>query len=324
MTQATSPKPSPDPVHVAAAVLADVNGRVLVSRRAGDAHQGGLWEFPGGKLDVGENVEAALHRELKEELGISVVSARPLIRVPHDYADRSVLLDVWKVDSWRGEPRGLEGQEINWVATEALPERDFPAADVPIITAARLPECFAITPEPSAAFQQFLERLDTLTAQGVRLVQLRAHELDKDGFAALARAAIRICNANGAQLILNGDPMMAIAVGADGVHLTSARLKSLSSRPLNSSFWVGASCHDALELDHAARIGADFALLSPVKATPGHGGSPPLGWEGFRALADNARLPVYALGGLGPEDLESAWAHGAQGVAGIRGFWPGD
>ena len=320
----TSPKLVAEPVHVAAAVLTDADGRVLVSRRAKNAHQGGLWEFPGGKVDSGEDVQSALRREIDEELGVQVENARPLIRVPHAYPDRNVLLDVWKVTSWRGDPRGLENQEIDWVSPEVLPGRDFPAADVPIVAAVRLPECYAITPAPSGAFEPFLEKLDRLTAGNVRLVQLRAHELDQHTFAALARAAARICQSNDAQLILNGDPQLAVAVGADGAHLTSTRLKSLSSRPLNQSFWVGASCHDALELDHAARIGADFALLSPVNATPGAGKAPVLGWEGFRLLAEAARLPVYALGGLGPQDLDNAWAHGAQGVAAVRGFWPPD
>ncbi|HSS66446.1 MAG TPA: Nudix family hydrolase [Gammaproteobacteria bacterium] len=320
----TSTKTRIDPVHVAAAVLTDAEGRVLLSRRATDAHQGGLWEFPGGKVDSGEDVQSALRREVDEELGVLVENARPLIRVPHEYRDRNVLLDVWKVTSWRGDPRGLENQEIDWVSPEVLPGRDFPAADVPVVAAVRLPECHAITPAPSGAFEPFLEKLDRLTAGNISLVQLRAHELDQHTFAALARAAARICQSNDAQLILNGDPQLAVAVGADGVHLTSARLRSLSSRPLNRSFWVGASCHDAFELEHAARIGADFALLSPVNATPGQGKAPPLGWDGFRPLAEAARLPVYALGGLGPQDAETAWAHGAQGVAAVRGFWPPD
>jgi 8-oxo-dGTP diphosphatase len=324
VTQVTPPKQNSDPVHVAAAVLTDANGRVLVSRRASDAHQGGLWEFPGGKVDSGEDVQSALRREIDEELGVVVQSARPLIRVPHEYPDRNVLLDVWKVTSWRGDPRGLENQKIDWVSPEVLSGRGFPAADVPIVTAVRLPEYYAITPAPSGALKPFLEKLDRLTRGNVHLVQLRAHELDEHTFAALARAATRICQKNDAQLILNGDPRLAVAVGADGVHLTSARLKSLSSRPLNHSFWVGASCHDALELGHAAHIGVDFALLSPVNKTPGHGDAPLLGWEGLRALAEKARFPVYALGGLGPQDLETAWAHGAQGVAAVRGLWPSD
>jgi 8-oxo-dGTP diphosphatase len=83
---------------------------------------------------------------------------------------------------------------------------------------------------------------------------------------------------------------------------------------------VGASCHDADELERAALIGADFATLSPVRATASHPGASPLGWERFAELVREARLPVYALGGAGPEDLDRARASGAQGVAGIRAF----
>ena len=93
---------TPARVHVAAAAIFDDRGRVLISRRPAHLHQGDLWEFPGGKLEPGESVESALHRELYEELGICVQAARPLIRVLHDYHDKSVLLDVWRVDNFTG------------------------------------------------------------------------------------------------------------------------------------------------------------------------------------------------------------------------------
>jgi 8-oxo-dGTP diphosphatase len=82
------------------------------------------------------------------------------------------------------------------------------------------------------------------------------------------------------------------------------------------------SCHDAAELAHARRIGADFATLSPLAATPSHADAAPLGWTGFRELANASPLPVYALGGVGPADIACAHAHGAQGIAAIRGLWP--
>ena len=99
-------------IHVAAAAIHDQNGHVLLSRRAPDSHQGGLWEFPGGKLEPGESVASALRRELQEELDIQVSEHHPLIRVRHDYADRRVLLDVHKVTAWQGQPRGVENQPL--------------------------------------------------------------------------------------------------------------------------------------------------------------------------------------------------------------------
>ena len=106
------------------------------------------------------------------------------------------------------------------------------------------------------------------------------------------------------------------------MHLTGAQLAALEARPLPPQQLVGASCHDAAQLAQALRLGADFATLSPVAATASHPQAAPLGWSNFQALAEAAALPVYALGGMAPAQRARARAMGAQGVAGIRGFWP--
>jgi 8-oxo-dGTP diphosphatase len=310
-------------VHVVAGVLRDPSGRVLLSRRPGGAHLGGLWEFPGGKVEGGENVESALRRELEEELGITVSAARPLIRVPYDYPDRSVLLDVWRVTRWQRRPRGRERQDIDWVVPEMLHERPMPPADVPVVNAIRLPSCYAITPPPAQDLDRFLDRLETLARGPAGMVQLRAHELDDASYVRLARACASICEGHGVELLINRDPGLVAATGAHGVHLTSTRLRALEKRPLGKDRWVGASCHDAFELRQARQMGVDFAVLSPLRPTPGHPHRAPLGWEGFRQMAAGAGLPIYALGGVALEDLEVSWQNGAQGVAGIRAFWPG-
>ena len=120
-------------IHVVAGVLRDDVGRVLISKRAPGAHQGGLWEFPGGKVEPGEQRLAALIRELHEELGVRVLAARPLLSVSYDYSDQAVLLDVWQVLSWSGVAQGKEGQVIDWIEETELGCRDFPAADEPVI-----------------------------------------------------------------------------------------------------------------------------------------------------------------------------------------------
>jgi len=311
-------------VHVAAAVITNERGQVLITRRHDGAHQGGLWEFPGGKVGPGEDVRAALARELDEELGLQVRSARPLIRVFHDYPDRRVLLDVWRVERWAGEAHPREGQGLAWVAPARLAERDFPPADTPIVSAARLPPLYLIAPEPGADQEAFLARLGDRLARGVRLVQLRAKALEPDRYLDLARRAAALCEAHGAALLLNADPVLAGAAGAHGLHLTTRRLMALEARPLPPPAWVAASCHDARELAHAVRIGADFAVLSPVRVTPSHPGAAPLGWTAFRELVDRVPLPVYALGGMGPADVADAWRHGAQGIAAVRGLWDAD
>ena len=134
-------------IHVAAAVIRGADGQILLAKRPEDKHQGGLWEFPGGKVESGETVQAALARELEEELDIRPTAARPLIQVRHDYPDKQVLLDVWEVSAFTGEPHGAEGQPLAWVSPRQLGDYEFPAANRPIVAAARLPEQYLITPE---------------------------------------------------------------------------------------------------------------------------------------------------------------------------------
>jgi len=121
------------PISVAVGVLVDSERRILITRRAKNAHQGGLWEFPGGKLEPGESVLEALRRELCEELGTDIAGSTPLMSLKHDYQDKQVLLDVHLVRDWQGEPRGLEGQPLAWVPAEALANYAFPAANDAIV-----------------------------------------------------------------------------------------------------------------------------------------------------------------------------------------------
>lgn len=119
-------------IHVVAGALVD-DSRVLLAERKPDAHLGGLWEFPGGKVEPGEDAGSALKRELSEEIGILVVNAEPLLAHTHHYPDKSVLLDVWTVTQWEGEPHGREGQRLAWVAAPEIPDWPLPAADAPVV-----------------------------------------------------------------------------------------------------------------------------------------------------------------------------------------------
>ena len=120
-------------IHVAVGVLTNASGRVLIARRGADLHQGGLWEFPGGKVESGEDVRQALARELLEELGIRVEASEPLLTVEHDYGDRRVALDIHQVSHWQGEPRGQEGQPLAWVLPSGLDDYEFPEANLAIV-----------------------------------------------------------------------------------------------------------------------------------------------------------------------------------------------
>jgi mutator protein MutT len=127
-------------VHVVAAAVIDAAGRVLIAQRPLGTHLAGGWEFPGGKLEPGEERAAGLARELKEELGISIAVPRPLIRLQHAYPSRVVLLDMWVVKRYTGEPQGLDGQALRWCVQEDLSAADLLPADKPIVAALRLPE----------------------------------------------------------------------------------------------------------------------------------------------------------------------------------------
>ena len=309
-------------VHVAAAVIRGEDGRVLIAKRSQDKHQGGLWEFPGGKVEAGEAVQTALARELQEELGICPVAARPLIQVRHDYPDKQVLLDVWEVDAFTGEPHGAEGQPLAWVSARQLDEYSFPEANRPIVAAARLPEHYLITPdglEPA----ELLAGIRTALAQGIRLIQLRAPAMFDAQYRDLAVDIQGLC-AGKAQLMLKGPLEWLGDFPAAGWHLTAEQLRKYvaKGRPFPAERWLAASCHDAEELELATRMGVDFVTLSPLQATATHPDAQPLGWKRAGELLQGFNQPCYLLGGVGPQHTVQAWQAGAQGVAGIRAFWP--
>ena len=309
------------PIHVAVAVIENARGEFLLARRPAHAHQGGLWEFPGGKVEPGEDIRVALDRELHEELGITSSSARPMLRVRHDYPDKTVLLDVWRVTAIQGAPHGREGQPVVWVAPSELRNYQFPQANVPIVTSALLPSVYLITGEPDSGVAQFLQRLERAVSAGVRLVQLRAKSLDVARYRALAQDALRICHAHGAQLMLNSEPQLAAELNAAGVHLSGARLAQLKHRPLPPTQWVAASVHSLDQLHQAQALGVDFVVVSPVLPTPSHPGAPHLGWDGLYALTESAVVPVFALGGMLAEHVPQAYQYRAQGVAVVSAIW---
>jgi mutator protein MutT len=144
-------------IHVVAAVLFDRRGRALIAQRPAGKHLAGCWEFPGGKIEPGETRTGALARELKEELGVEIEHPRPLLRLRHAYPFGKVLLDVWVVRRYRGEPRGLDGQALRWCKRRELRDAELLPADRPILEALRLPERLRRTQTPFYALRDFRE-----------------------------------------------------------------------------------------------------------------------------------------------------------------------
>ena len=308
-------------IHVVAGVIRDREGRILLTQRPPGKHLAGLWEFPGGKRESGESPEEALRRELHEEIGIDVGALRRVICFPWDYAEKSIFLDVYNIADFSGTPHGREGQAIRWEFVDSLPNIPMPAADVPIVAALRLPDRYAITPEPSGDPTIFLAGLEKVLRTGVKLIQLRSKQIPRDSLADIAAQSHALARRYDAHLILNGNMDLVERLELSGVHLSSVELMACRRRPLNRSFWVGASCHNQTELEHAVRIDVDFAVLGPVMPTNSHPNAEPLGWKHFSQLCKNLPLPIYALGGMTSADLPNALAARAQGIAGISTFW---
>jgi 8-oxo-dGTP diphosphatase len=320
-------------VHVVAGVLTDARGRILLARRTAGRDLAGAWEFPGGKVEPGETPFEALDRELHEELGVRIVGIEPLIRVPQAYAHKRIVLDVYRVSRFIGKPRGLESQALAWSPPEKLAGYPMPPADRPVVAALNEPDRYAITPPLLGDPAAFLASVERALDGGLRRLQLRLvgktvgpdtlaapQPLDPREHLALAAEVKRLCDLARAQLFVNGDAALAERLGC-GLHVKATQLMALGEHPVAAGIPWAASCHDGAELAQAQALGADFAVLGPVAATPSHPERAPLGWSGFAALREGVSLPIYALGGMGQGDLGEARRHGAQGVAGIRGAW---
>lgn len=315
-------------VQVAAGLLLRADGSLLLGNRPAGKPYEGWWELPGGKIEPGETHLQALVRELKEELGIHVTRARPWVAHSHVYPHATVRLLFFLIHGWVGEPRGVEGQQLRWVdpsqeidRIEAeLGQGHLLPATLPPLAWLQVPTRYAIADPTRCDARAFLDRVAQAQAEGIRLFQFRAPDWPQGPQApslrALLDAMLALTRAAGSRVLVNSVHPAHWWAQADGVHLRSADLGARPEVPERA--WVGASVHNANELALARTVGARFAVLGPVLETASHPGAAPLGWTGFAALAADAGLPVFALGGQTPAMLEQALAHGAHGIAGIR------
>lgn len=296
---------------VAAAVIERPDGTFLLACRPEGKPYPGYWEFPGGKIEPGEDPRAALDRELREELGIGVREATPWITRVYAYTHATVRLHFFRVTAWDGEPQPLEDQAIAWQDALAPDASPMLPANAPVLAALALPAVMVVSSASGTGFDAWIMRFAGLLATERPLVQIREKGLERLRVQHLLSRTLARATPFGSLVVVNSD--CGEFPQSDGVHLTAKALMAATARPAGRV--AGASCHDAREIAHAAQLGLDYVVVGPVKDTPSHPGAATLGWEGFAALVHGCPLPAYAIGGLARGDLAEAKRRGAHGVA---------
>ena len=310
--------------HVAVAILTKENGEFLLASRPQGKPWAGWWEFPGGKIEAGESPEHALKRELKEELGVMPTRIQPWLQriynypETHDSPAKTVCLHFFFVTAWQGELHAHEGQQLSWQNPENITVSPVLPANAPIMKSLALPSIYAISNMAEIGEEAFLTALENQLKNGLKLIQFREH-LCEPISTRLPEQIISLAHEFGAKILLHNDVELAKKLGADGVHLPSAALLKLLQKP--EHLMVAASCHNAVELEHAQKLGLDFVVLSPVKPTKSHENVATLGWQNFTQFIESIEIPVYALGGMTLEDLPQALQAGARGIAMQRAIW---
>ncbi len=301
---------------MAVGVVQNQADEVLISFRDPSLHQGGLWEFPGGKVDPGESVQQALGREFQEELGITPTEFFPFKKIRFQYSDRNVLLDVWRITEYSGVPAGLEGQPIKWKPAAELSFREFPAANKDIVRLLRLPKKIPITPQ-TRSLPEMLEILAGWAAEDYTLIHCHQPQLDQAMFYQWYLAASALCSNKGLTLFCDIDALPSAQVSEfGGLYAGEETLVGSNRRPCGDDKYFSASCNSLAQLHRAEELGVDFALLFPKIQGTNWGEPGGLGWEEFKALAGAVSLPVYAAGDVLSKEISLAQASGAIGVAG--------
>jgi 8-oxo-dGTP diphosphatase len=318
-------------IDVAVAVFQQVDGSFLLASRPVGKPYAGYWEFPGGKIEAGESIRDALTRELREELNVVIDTATPWFSFDMHYAHANVRLHTWRVTAWHDADvrgmSGLEGQTFQWQSLNQLTVSPVLPGCVPIFRALSLPMTYIITNASEVGENAYIEQIRAFWGKNVsnrapdnefqylipHLVQVREKQMPAAALQQFARSLVAECKAHGVTVLINHGLQLAHDTNANGVHLTSTDLGKHSTRP--NINWVGASVHSRQELERAAELGCDFAVLGAVNPTQSHPGQAPLGWEKFAAIIVNTPIPVFAIGGLTHADLSTAMAHGAHGIA---------
>lgn len=310
-------------LEVAAAVIQRPDGSFLLAERPEGKVYAGYWEFPGGKVELGESAQQALKRELIEELGIEIDNAYPWLTQVFTYPHATVRLRFFRITHWKNEPSGCEGQRLAWQHPYEIPLSPMLPANTPIFQALALPTTYAITNAYEMGQASFLEALHKALKKNIKLVQIREKQFNQSQLIGFAKAVVRLCHEYHAKVLLNTDDFSLVSeVGADGIHLSAQQLSRLNERPAFPI--IGASCHNREELERAMNLKLDLAVVGSILPTPSHSDVKPLGWPLFEETIRDTHIPVYGIGGLTPMSMENAWQMGGHGIAMQRAVWNDD
>lgn len=326
-------------VSVAVAVLRYAD-QFLVAKRHMHQHQGGKWEFIGGKIDANESAKQALMREVNEEIGLSLNTDQLVFmgKVYHDYQDKKVCLYTYEVYLTKKQyhdfsycQKGLENQALRWLDIDEMIAKvhQFPIANARIMDWIGLPNLLYISHAvddfgdfdgfvsyysnqlPKSAY--FYCRPCVGTDDAIRLLTLLKSKRPDVNLV----VSWSVCQA--AQDMMKVLGCVMVKLTCDELEYFSANFDKL---PTDLLLWVGV--HDKKEAMMANQLAKSHrivaALISPVHKTKTHPNAHALGWQGFESLAKLCDMPSMALGGLTYFDMNCAKNHGAKGIAGIRGL----
>ena len=290
------------------------DGAVLLADRPAGKPYAGYWEFPGGKIEHGESVERALERELAEELGVRVRAAEPWAVFDYDYPHAYVRLHFQRIFDWAGTPHPVEGQRLMFVRPgDAAPVPLLPAA-LPALRWIQLPTVTAYSEGQATDAERAQQWVERALARGVRQILWHEPLLKGPALAAALRGCGACARAYGARLLVDSRIDWPASERPADCYLSADVLRSTRVRP--SAQWLGAGVRQRSDLERAAGLGCDFAVIEE----PGLVGAPAADdvlarWETIASLCRDSPLPLYA--GLEPsvENLRQARRHGAHGLA---------
>lgn len=307
-------------MHVAVGVYKTRENTFLVCQRPKGKPWSGLWEFPGGKIELGEDPATALCREWREELAVTPTAFTLMSSIDYSYPKNKVCLHVFLITQLQGKITPLEQQKVSFKSEQELFSIDMLPANRFVLSRFMLSSYYYMTSESLWQHNNWEEKLAKIICSGIKQVRLRRDSFDKKSYSDLVRSCAKICHKNKALLFIDcAEPDL--LQYADGVHLAVKDWSLLTARPCSENKWLGMSVHNSSELISAQQLGCDFVTISPVNHTTSHPEHAALGWEALKGLCTTTYMAVYALGGVSPADIRVARQHGAFGVAGISGFF---